>query len=146
MFNTVVKFGTYPTNVKRGIVCLTLGWIMHLVVYFNYFTGEALVRNDYLMAAVGIAICYFVASINTWARALSLFFNLGILVIYLALLVIPTQDLGLGQLKPMTVIALFALATYFLLHKDVAEFFRSFNAAETHGDEKKDDTGPFKKR
>lgn len=136
MFNTVVKFGTYPTNVKRGIVCLSLGWIIHLVVYFNYFTGEALVRNDYLMAAVGIAICYFVASINTWARALSLFFNLGMLVIYLALLLFPVE--GLGPLVPITVIALFALATYFLLHKDVAEFFRNFNAGEAQGGEEKD--------
>jgi len=75
MFNTTIKFGTYPSNVKRGIVCLTLGWIVHLAFYFKYFTGEVLVRNDYLMAVVGIAICFFVASINTWARALSFFFQ-----------------------------------------------------------------------
>lgn len=137
MYNTAIKFGTYPRNVQRSIVCLTLGWIVHLVYYFKFFTGEALVRNDYLMAVIGIAICFFVASINTWARALSLFFNFGIVVIYLALLVFQKADFGL-QVLTIMVIVLFALATYYLLRKDTAEFFRSFNAAEAQGEEKKE--------
>ena len=136
MFKTAIKFGTYPRNVKRGIVCLTLGWIVHLAFYFKFFTGDVLVRNDYLMAVVGIAICYFVASINTWARALSFFFNIGILVIYLALLVFQKADFEL-QMLTITVIVLFALATYYLLRKDTAEFFRSVNAAKTQDSEKK---------
>jgi hypothetical protein len=136
MYNTAIKFGTYPRNVRRGIVCLTLGWIVHLVYYFKFFTGEVLVRNDYLMAVIGIAICFFVASINTWARALSLFFNIGIMVIYLALLLFQKADFGL-QVMSATVIVLFALATYYLLRKDTAEFFRSFNTDKTQGSEKK---------
>jgi hypothetical protein len=36
------------------------------------------------------------------------------------------------------VIVLFALATYYLLRKDTAEFFRSFNAGKAQGEEKKD--------
>jgi hypothetical protein len=120
--------------VRRAIVCLTLGWIVHLAYYYKFFTGEALVRNDYLMVVIGIAICFFVASINTWARALSLFFNLGIMVIYLVLLAFQKADFG-PQLLTTLVIALFALATYYLLRKDTAEFFRSFNADKTHGSE-----------
>jgi len=124
-------------NKRSAIVCLTLGWIVHLVYYFKFFTGEVLVRNDYLMAVVGIAICFFVASINTWARALSLFFNIGIMVIYLALLAFQKTNFGL-QVMTITVIVLFALATYYLLRKDTAEFFRSFNAGKAQGEEKKE--------
>jgi hypothetical protein len=123
--------------VKRGIACLTLGWIVHLAFYFKFFTGEVLVRSDYLMVVIGIAICYFVASINTWARALSFFFNIGILVIYLALLVFQKSDFEL-QVLTITVLILFVMATYYLLRKDTAEFFRSFNAAKAQGEEKKE--------
>ncbi|MFZ0243153.1 MAG: hypothetical protein WAL90_16045 [Desulfobacterales bacterium] len=127
MFNTAIKFGTYPPSVKKGIACLTLGWLGHLIFYFNFFTGDVLVRNDYLMAGIGIAICYFVAAINTWARALSIFFNIGILAIYLALLAF--QNVGFElQVLTVAVIVLFALATYYLLRKETAEFFGRFNA------------------
>jgi hypothetical protein len=37
-----------------------------------------------------------------------------------------------------TVLILFALATYYLLRKDTAEFFRSFNAAKAQDEEKKE--------
>jgi len=129
MFNTAIKFGAYPPTVKKGILCLSLGWLGHLFFYFKFFTGEVLVRNDYLMAAIGIAVCYFVAAINSWARALSIFFNIGVLVIYLALLAF--QNVGFNlQVLTVAVIVLFALATYYLLRKDTVEFFRSFNAEE----------------
>ncbi len=130
MFNTTIKFGTYPPAVKKAIACLSLGWLAHLIFYFNFFTGEVLVRNDYLMAGIGIAICYFVAAVNPWARALSIFFNIGILVIYLVLLAF--QDVGFKlQVLTVAVIVFFALATYYLLRKETAEFFGRFNAGET---------------
>jgi hypothetical protein len=131
MFNTAITFETYPSNVKKAIVCLTLGWIAHLVFYFKFLPGEVSARSDVLMVAVGIVICFFVASINVWARMLSLFGNAIILVtyLYLAVLVFQKPEFGL-QVMTTTVIVLFALATYYLLRKDTAEFFRSFNAAE----------------
>ena len=138
MFNTAIKFETYPSNVKKAIVCLTLGWIVHLVFYFKFLPGEVSARSDVLMVAVGILVCFFVASINTWARMLSLFGNIIILVtyLYLAMLVFQKPAFGL-QVMTTTVIVLFALATYFLLRKDTAEFFRCFNAVEAQDDEKK---------
>jgi multisubunit Na+/H+ antiporter MnhB subunit len=58
------------------------------------------------------------------------------MVIYLALLVFQKADFGL-QVMTAIVIALFALATYYLLRKETAEFFRNFNADKTQGSEKK---------
>ena len=57
-------------------------------------------------------------------------------VIYLALLVFQKADFEL-QMLTITVIVLFALATYYLLRKDTAEFFRSVNADKTQDSEKK---------
>jgi Na+/melibiose symporter-like transporter len=90
------------------------------------------------MVAVGIVACFFVASINTWARMLSLFGNIIILVsyLYLAMLVFQRPAFAL-QVMTTTVLVLFALATYYLLRKDTAEFFRSYNAAKAQSEEKK---------
>ena len=138
MFNTAIKFKTYPNNVKKAIVCLTLGWIVHLIFYFKFLPGEVLARSDVLMVAVGLLVCFFVASINPWARMLSLFGNIVILVtyLYLAMLVFQKPAFGL-QVMTTSVIVLFSLATYYLLRKDTAEFFRSFNATKAQLDEKK---------
>jgi hypothetical protein len=138
MFNTAIEFGTYPKNVKRSIAYLTLGWIAHLLFYFRFLPGEVSSRSDVLMVAVGIVACFFVASINTWARMLSLFGNIIILVsyLYLAMLVFQRPAFAL-QVMTTTVLVLFALATYYLLRKDTAEFFRSYNAAKAQSEEKK---------
>jgi Na+/melibiose symporter-like transporter len=139
MFNTAINFERYPSNVKKAIVCLTLGWIVHLVFYFKFLPGDVPARSDYLMVAVGIASCFFVASINTWARMLSLFGNIIILItyLYLAMLVFQKPAFVL-QAMTTTVLILFVLATYYLVRKDTAEFFRSFNAAKAQREEKKE--------
>jgi hypothetical protein len=135
MFNTAIKFGTYPRNVQKAISCLTLGWIAHFIVYFGFLPGGALARSDYLMLVVGFVACYFVAGINNWARLLSLFGNIIIFLNYLPLVLVFNKA-GFGlQVLTTAVIVLFALATYYLLLKDTAEFFRSFNADKA-GNEK----------
>ena len=113
---------------------------MHLIFYFKFLPGEVLARSDVLMVAVGLLVCFFVASINPWARMLSLFGNIVILVtyLYLAMLVFQKPAFGL-QVMTTSVIVLFSLATYYLLRKDTAEFFRSFNATKAQVDEKKID-------
>ena len=139
MFNTAIDFERYPSNVKKAIVCLTLGWIAHLAFYFKFLPGDVSARSDVLMVGVGIVACFFVASINNWARMLSLFGNIIILVtyLYLAMLVFQKPAVVL-QAMTTTVLILFTLATYYLLRKDTAEFFRSFNVAKAQGEEKKD--------
>jgi len=137
MFNWEIKFDTYPTLVKLAIVSLTLGWLVHLVFYYKFFTGETLVRNDYLMFTVGIAICFSVACINKWARPLCLFFNAGIILIYLILSYVyfqrPEYD---KRVLTITILVLFGLSTYLLLRRDTIDYFRSFNDVTSAGGEK----------
>ena len=108
---------------------------MHLAFYFKIFTGEVLVRNDYLMVVIGIAICYFVASINTWARGAELFLQHRHPCHLPGAAGIPRGRFRACLMLTITVIVLFALATYYLLRKDTAEFFRSVNADKTQDSE-----------
>lgn len=128
MFNWQIKFDTYPTFVKAAIVSLSLGWLVHLVFYYKFFTGDILVRNDYLMFIVGVSICFFVASINKWARPLCLFFNIGIMLIYLILLYVyfqkPEYD---KRVLSIAILFLFGISTYLLLRRDTIAYFRDFN-------------------
>lgn len=137
MFNLEIKFDTYPTFIKMAIVSLSLGWLVHLVFYYKFFTGETLARNDYLMFSVGIAICFFIAGINKWARPLCLFFNFIIILMYSVLLYIYFQksDYDRGVVS-ITVLALFGLSTYLLLRRDTITYFKSYNAEPSVEDEK----------
>jgi len=137
MFNLDIKFDTYPTFIKLAIITLALGWLVHLVFYYKVFTDDTLVRRDYLMFTVGIAICFFIAGINKWARPLCLFFNFVIILFYLLLLYIyiqkPQYDLSVVT---VTVLILFGLSSYLLLRRDTIAYFNSFNE-DTAADGKK---------
>ena len=128
MFNLEIKFNSYPTHIKLAIISLSLGWLVHLLFYYKFFTGESLARNDYLMFSVGIAICFFIAGINKWARPLCLFFNFIIIFMYSVLLYVYLQkpDFDRGVVS-MTVLALFSLSTYLLLRRDTITYFKSYN-------------------
>ena len=109
---------------------------MHLVYYYKFFTGDTLARNDYLMFTVGIAICFFVAGINKWARPLCIFFNIGIIGLYGVLLYFQKPDFDRNVLT-VTVLVLFGLSTYLLLRRDTIDYFRSFNEDTTSAEGKK---------
>jgi hypothetical protein len=143
MFKMTIDFRAYPRHVKKAIVYLTLGWAAHLLFYFKFLPGQASARSDYLMVAVGVMTCYFTAGINAWARMLSLFGNVVILVFYLYMALLVFQKSGPGlQVMTVLVIVLFALSSYFLLLRDTADYFRRHEADETQNGH--EDGGPNK--
>lgn len=128
MINTVISFKEYPTSVKRAILFLAIGWILHYVYYFGFLPGGELTRIDYLQLGVGVAICYFVASINKWARALCIFFNIGIMVLYLIPFAVHIQKGNIAlYLFTALVIFLFGLSTYYLSRKETTQYFKEYN-------------------
>jgi len=122
---------TYPPSVRNGILLLWGGWAMHFYFYFfiylNYFPNVS-GREAVLQLGVGIGICYFVGILKKWARALSLFFNLGILLIYTiaALRAVSNQNFYIAMVTGATAV-LFAGSTYYLMKKESAAFFSQRN-------------------
>lgn len=128
MINKKIRFSTYPSSVRWGILLLCAGWVLHYAFYFKFLAGDEPTRNIYIQVGLGVAICFFVAAINRWARAMCLFFNAGIIILYVLLSAAYFQS-GKQDLLVFTlaVAALFGGATYFLLRRECVEFFRRYN-------------------
>jgi hypothetical protein len=112
-----------PAAARYALVALTAGWACHYGFYFRYF-AENFNRTDLLQLAVGIGICYCVATAKKWARALCIFFNIGIIALYglMSFMLLRGDRPALG-LWSVLVAALFVAATVLLLHKDTSRFF-----------------------
>jgi hypothetical protein len=131
MFNLAIKFNHYPAIVKWALLFLVLGWALHLGFYFKFMEGQISERNAYLMVGIGIAICYFTAAINRWARAMCLFFNLGIIVLYLVLTLAFVNSGKMAQAGfTSLVVAAFIAASVLLFLPKTRDFFKSFNPVE----------------
>lgn len=129
LFKTDINFQAYPQTVKNAIVSLVAGWALFLAYYYYLFihiAGSELARFDYLMIGVGVAICFFVSAINKWARMLCIFFNLPIIFACLTLALFH-QTAVLQRFIPGAVAVLFCLATYYMLKKETAEYFKRHN-------------------
>ena len=129
LFNLHIDFQRYPQVVKNAIVSLVAGWALFLAYYYYLFihtTGSELARFDYLMIGVGVAICFFVAAINKWARMLCIFFNLPIIATCITLTLFHQTTLG-QRFIPAAVAVLFCFSTYYLLQKETAEYFKRYN-------------------
>ncbi|KPJ75655.1 MAG: hypothetical protein AMJ54_14395 [Deltaproteobacteria bacterium SG8_13] len=134
LFNTNIQFQIYPQPVKNAIVSLVAGWALFLAYYYYLFihlAGSELARFDYLMIGVGVAICFFVAAINKWARMLCIFFNLPIIATCLTLTLFHQTTLG-QRFITGSVAGLFCLATYYLLNKETAAYFKTYNQSPEH--------------
>ncbi len=125
------KWEEMPPSVKNAIIALFVGWGTHYIFYFGYLADGQPERITYLQLGVGIGICYCVAAIKKWARRLCLYFNIGMVVLYTwaavifgwsALIFAQTDKISPLMLTAVTAIA-FGLSLYFLLKKEVAQFF-----------------------
>lgn len=146
LFRIQVRFKDYPPVVRNAILFLVAGWAVHYYFFFTHLetllfsdiaSGSQPDRTTYLQLGVGICICFFVAAINRWARALCLWFNLIIIVTYALLFMIFLQQ---GEMMPIILTALiaflFVMATVYLLNKRTAEFFSSYGY--TDGDDSRE--------
>lgn len=115
----------YPKKVNLAILFLFLGWALHYYFYFTYIGNQDPPKTIYLQLGVGIGICVLVAAIKQWARMMCIFFNIGIIAMYL-LLTFNYHLLGKRFEAVVTglVVLLFSLATYWLLTGEVRRFFQ----------------------
>lgn len=131
MINISVKFKEYPTSIKMGISFLIAGWILHYFYFLKFLLGEFPLKTFYLQIGIGISICYFVASINKWARSLCIFFNFAIIVLYLFyfILYFNINKYDLAFLTALVAV-LFSISTYFLTRKESSQYFKIYNQTD----------------
>jgi hypothetical protein len=119
-----------PAVAKYAMALLIAGWLLHYAFYFLVFADEMPEKTTYLQLGVGIGICYCVATARKWARMLCVYFNVGIIALYVlySLALAHSDRLGLFVLAALITL-LFSGSTLFLLKKETALFFKSSSAA-----------------
>jgi Na+/melibiose symporter-like transporter len=118
------RWSEMPPSVRNAIAALITGWGLHYVFYFGFIAEDQPERVTLLNLGVGIAICYFVATIRKWARRLSLFFNFIMVVMY-SLFTLAFVQGGKVNLMILTAAtaAAFGFSFYFLIKKEAYSFF-----------------------
>ena len=131
MINVSIKFKEYPTSVKMGISFLVAGWILHYFYFLKFLMSDFPVKTIYLQLGIGVSICYFVASINKWARSLCIFFNFAIIVLYLLIFYMYFSDnkYDLAFFTALVAI-LFAISTFYLTRKESSQYFKTYNETD----------------
>jgi len=121
--NAVAGFKESPASVKNAFTVLVLAWAWHLISIYRYF-----LRGDdhWQHIVIGLLLCIFVFLIKNWGRVLCIVCN--ILIISMYLLVGAFQyskgEVRLGLIALFNV-ALFSLATYFLVIGSSTAYFKS---------------------
>jgi len=131
MINISIKFKEYPATVKIGVLFLVAGWGLHYFYFLKFLLSAFPVKTLYLQLGIGVSICYFVASINKWARLLCIFFNFAIIVLYLLIFFQYFSD-NKTDLAFVTalVVVLFTISTYFLTRKESSQYFKTYNETD----------------
>ena len=121
----------FAASVKMGISFLVAAWILHYFYFLKFLLSEFPLKTIYLQIGIGVSICYFVASINKWARLLCIFFNFAIIVLYLFYFVL-YYNIGKFDLTFITalVAVLFSISTYFLTKKESSQYFKEYNETD----------------
>jgi hypothetical protein len=131
MLNIRVKFKEYPSSVQMGISFLIAAWISHYFYFLNFLMRELPLKTLYLQLGIGVSICYFVASINKWARSLCIFFNFAIIVLYLffSMLYINNSKYDYASFTVLVTV-LFSISTFYLTRKASSQYFKTYNEAD----------------
>jgi len=128
MANNLTRFKEFPPSVKYGIALLIIGWIFHYFFYFKIAASEFPIKTTYLQLGVGVFICYFVADIKPWARRLCMFFNVGIMGLYLlyGFVYFYAKNYYLCFFTIATAL-IFAVSAFYLFKKETAAFYIAMN-------------------
>ncbi|RPJ75348.1 MAG: hypothetical protein EHM15_03780 [Desulfobacteraceae bacterium] len=126
MFKRSATSSSMPSGALYSLVFLIAGWVLHYLVFFTVFSEEMPVHTSYLQAALGIGICWGVATGRGWARMLCLFFNIAMIALYglCAWVFAQVGNLGLAGVSVLIVLAL-AGCTLSLLRKDTVLYFKA---------------------
>jgi magnesium-transporting ATPase (P-type) len=123
MAGAIADFKESPRSVKNGLTVLVLAWLWHFITLYRFFLSGQIPGNQIV---IGILICFFVFLMKNWARVLCIVCN--ILIVFMYLFVgssfYESGKIYFGVIALMNV-ALFSLASYFLLLGTSAAYYKS---------------------
>ena len=121
--DVIAEFRKSPASVKNGLTVLILAWMWHYICLYYFFQYRT-IPGKHIVA--GILVCIFIFSIKNWGRVLTIACNILISLEYLYLGVVFYSNgrIYLGLIALMTV-ALFSLASYFLMLGSSAAYYKS---------------------
>ncbi len=119
----ISDFKDSPPSVKNGLTVLLLAWMWHFITLYRFFLNGHVPGNQIV---IGLLVCLFVFLIKNWARVLCIVCN--ILIVFMYLFVgasfYANGKIYYGLIALMNV-ALFSLATYFLMLGSSSAFYKS---------------------
>ena len=121
--DAVANFKSSPQSVKNGFTVLVLAWAWHFITLYSFFLHGQIPGNQIV---IGLLVCLFVFLIKNWARVLCVVCNILIICMYLFVgaSFYTTGEIFFGLIALMNV-ALFSLATYFLMMGSSAAYYKS---------------------
>ncbi|MCP3950816.1 MAG: hypothetical protein GY697_01140 [Desulfobacterales bacterium] len=118
-----MDFKESPQSVKNGLTVLFLAWVWHLVSIHRYFLPN---DDHWQQIVIGLLVCIFVFAIKNWGRVLCIVCNILVVALYLLLgaFYYSNGEIRLGLIALFNV-ALFSLATYFLMLGSSSAYYKS---------------------
>jgi len=119
----LADFKESPPSVKNALTVLALAWIWHLISIYRYF----LPGGDHTQhIVIGLLSCSFIFLIKNWGRVLCIVGNILVITVYLLVGIFKYSNgqIHLGLIALLNV-ALFSLATYFLIFGGTSAYFKS---------------------
>lgn len=119
----IADFKESPPSVKNGLTVLVLAWIWHFISLYRFFLNGQIPSNQIV---IGLLVCVFVFLMKNWARVLCIVCNILIVFMYLF---VGASFYGSGKIYfgviALMNVALFALATYFLMLGSTSAYYKS---------------------
>ena len=121
--DAVADYKESPPSVKNGLTILILAWIWHFITLYRFFMNGQIPTNQIV---IGLLVCISVFLMKNWARVLCVVCN--ILIVFMYLFVgasfYANGKIYFGVIALMNV-ALFSLATYFLMLGSSSAYYKS---------------------
>jgi len=119
----IADYKESPPSVKNGLTVLMLAWVWHFISLYHFFLNGQIPGNQIV---IGLLVCFLVFLMKNWARVLCIVCNILIVFMYLF---VGASFYGGGKIYFGVValmnVALFSLATYFLMLGSSATYFKS---------------------
>ncbi|MBN2284296.1 MAG: hypothetical protein JXO48_10435 [Deltaproteobacteria bacterium] len=119
-----IPFKQFPPSVKRGIIFLFTAWGGFILVQF-VMLGQLLFIHD----TVGLFCCFMVYALRDMGRYFCVVVNILMIAFLVYLLTAMEQPHLLFLLLAGCNIVLFALATFFIMTRETAAFFKDRSGA-----------------